>query len=240
MSVIKRSKRIIKSLAPAKVVQARLHKRVMMDFAEKIGLVYFGYVDQRSDEHRLVRGLTMSTRHHDNHYCIGTFQGYDMTLVERSDTITFPGKASQTHDWIIMEFDLHTAVDVPHVFVGLRSHTDTFYAHLFTKFPTLAKAPLGAFGGYLPSFTNNYSVYTPPVNVESAQRIIDPSVAQVMGDHFGNLMVELHEGSVYIYAEDQRPTQALLDRMLKFGIWLAASVDARLAPVRHNEEDSLF
>jgi len=61
-----------------------------------------------------------------------------------------------------------------------------------------------------------------------------------MGDHFGNLMVELYEGSVYIYAEDQRPTQALLDRMLKFGVWLAASVDARLAPLHHNEEDSLF
>jgi len=164
MSVVKKGKQIIKSLAPAKVVQARLHKRVMMDFAEKVGLVYFGYVDQRSDEHRLVRGLTMSARHHDNHYCIGTFQGYDMTLVERSDTIAFPGKSTRTHNWIIMEFDLHTNVDVPHVFVGLRSHNDTFYAHLFTKFPTLAKAPLGAFGGYLPSFTNKYSVYTAPVH----------------------------------------------------------------------------
>lgn len=240
MSVVKKGKQIIKSLAPAKVVQARLHKRVMMDFAEKVGLVYFGYVDQRSDEHRLVRGLTMSARHHDNHYCIGTFQGYDMTLVERSDTIAFPGKSTRTHNWIIMEFDLHTNIDVPHVFVGLRSHNDTFYAHLFTKFPTLAKAPLGAFGGYLPSFTNKYSVYTAPVHIEATQRIIDPSVAQVMGDHFGNLMVELYEGSVYIYAEDQRPTQALLDRMLKFGVWLAASVDVRLAPPHHNKEDSLF
>ena len=240
MSVIKKSKHMIKALAPAKMIQARLHKRVMMDFADRIGLVYFGYVDQRNDEHRLVRGLTMSTRHHDNHYCIGTFQGYDMTLVERSDTILFPGKPSQTHDWIIMEFDLHANVDLPHIFVGLRSHNDTFYAHLFTKFPALTKAPLGTFSGYLPSFTNRYTVYTAPVYIEVAQRLIDPSVAQVMGDHFGNLMVEISEGSVYVYAEDQRPSQALLDKMLKFGVWLASSIDARVAPAHHNEENSLF
>lgn len=238
MSVIKKSRRIITSLAPAKVIQARLHKRVMMEFAEKIGLVYFGYVDQRSDEHRLVRGLTMSTRHHDNHYCIGTFQGYDMTLVERSDTLTFPGKSSQSHDWIIMEFDLHTKVDLPHIFIGLRTHSDTFYAHLFTKFPTLAKAPLGTFSGYLASFTNKYTVYTSPAHLDMAQRLVDPSVAQVIGDHFGNLMIEISEGSVFIYAEDQRPSQALLDRMLKFGVWLAASIDARMMP--QQQENSLF
>lgn len=238
MSILKHGKRIVKSLAPAKVIQARLHQKVMMDFAERVGLVYFGYVDQRNDEHRLVRGLTLSLHHRDNHYCIGTFQGYDMTLVERTDTITFPGKARQAHDWIIMEFDLHTSVEIPHIFVGLRSHNDIFYSQLFTKYPTLARAPLGAFSGYLASFTNKYAVFTAPVHIAAAQHLIDPSVAQVMGDHFGSLMVEISDGSVYIYAEGQRPTQALLDRMLKFGIWLASSIDARVSPKPQTETPS--
>src|ERR1044072_5775592 len=96
-----------KAFVPAKVLQSRLHKRVFMQFAEKIGLVYFGYVNQRSDEHRLVRGLTVSAGHRDSNYCVGSFQGYDIALVERIDTIRFPGKSSKTHNWIIMTFDLH-------------------------------------------------------------------------------------------------------------------------------------
>src|SRR5688572_20415029 len=118
-------KQFLKSFVPGQVIQSRLHRRMFQQFAEKIGLVYFGYVDQRSDEHRPIRGLTMSARHVDNHYCIGSFRGYEVALVERTDTLTFPGKPTKGHTWIVMMFKLNVAVDLPHVFVGLHSHSET-------------------------------------------------------------------------------------------------------------------
>jgi hypothetical protein len=217
--------RVLQTFAPAKVIQSRLHKRVMMEFAEKAGLVYFGYVDQHGDEHRLVRGLTVSAHHHDNHYCIGTFHGYDVTLVERTDTITFPGKTPKPHDWIIMEFDLHTKVDLPHVFLGLHSHSDTFYAHLFTKFSKLAKVSLGTFGHYDPAFTNRYTVYTEPAQAIAAEHLFNQSITKTIGEHFGNLTIEITDNNLYFYAEHQRPTLALLEKMLTYGAWLAESLD---------------
>jgi hypothetical protein len=226
--MIKHAKYFLKAMAPSKVLQSRLHKRVYMNFAEKVGLVYFGYVDQRSDDHRLVRGLTLSPNHRDNHYCIGTFQNYDITLVERMDTIKFPGKPVKNHTWIIMEFDLRTKVDLPHVFLGLHSHSETFYAHLFTKFATLVKAPLGTFGTYDPAFLNRYAVYTEPAKTLEAERIFDQETAKVIAQQFGSLTIEVSENCLYLYAEHQRPTEALLERMIRYGVWLAESIDTRI------------
>jgi hypothetical protein len=222
-----KSKQLLKTFVPAKVIQSRLHKHVFMQFAEKIGMVYFGYVDQRNDEHRLVRGLTVSSSHRDNHYCIGSFQGYDITLVERVDTIRFPGMPPKNQDWIIMVFDLQASVDLPHIFLGLHTHGDTFYAHLFTKFANLMKAPLGTFGAYDKAFIDRYSVYTEPAQYVVAERLFDQTVTKTIADQFGSLTVEVSEGCLYIYAEHQRPTQALLDKMLRSGVWLAQSIDAR-------------
>lgn len=216
-----------KTFVPAKVLQSRLHKRVFMQFAENAGFVYFGYVDQRNDEHRLVRGLTVSADHRDNHYCIGSYKGYDTTLVERTDTIHFPGKAPRTEEWIIMAFDLHTTVDLPHVFIGLHTHSDTFYAHLFIKFATLTKSPLGTFTAYDRSFTDRYAVYTDPSQTLIAEQLIDKNMAKIMADHFGSLTVEIADGCLYLYAWHQRPNQTVLTKILNNGVWLAHELDAR-------------
>lgn len=229
MGVLGTGKQFVKALAPAKVVQSRLHKKVIMDFAEKTGLVYFGYVDQRDDEHKLVRGLTLSSSHRDNHYCIGTYGGYDLAFVERTDTISFPHRPSRTHTWLIQAFDLRTprAHDLPHIFIGLQNHHETFYAHLFTKFATLAHVPIGMNEGYDRAFTNKYALYTPPAHMLETKDIIEPQVAKVIGDYFGILTCEIADGVLYVYAEGQRPSRALLEKMLKYGTWLASVIDTK-------------
>jgi hypothetical protein len=199
-----------------------------MQFAEKVGLVYFGYVDQRSDEHRLVRGLTVSANHRDNHYCIGDFGGYDVMLVERVDTIRFPGKPTRTHDWIIMTFDLHSKVDVPHVFLGLHTHSDTFYAHLFTKFSQLARVPLDPHDAYDQAFTSRYSMYAEPVRMFDAKHLFNHEITKTIADHFGSMTAEIVDGCLYVYAEHQRPSVQLLEKMVKYGSWLADAIDERL------------
>lgn len=222
-----KSKQFVKRLVPAKVIQSRLHKRVFMQFADKTGLVYFGYVDQRNDEHSLVRGLTVSAHHRDNHYCIGSFDDYDITLVERSDTIRFPGKPARTHEWVIMSFDLHQSVDLPHVFLGLHTHDEAFYAQLFTKFTHFTRLPLASLGGYDPGFLARYALYANPAQIVSAERLFNQAMTKIIGEQFGGLTIEISEGCLYLYSENHRPSLALLEKMIKYGVWLAKTIDAQ-------------
>lgn len=216
---------LLQRFIPAKVVKSQFHRRTYQQFAEKLGFVYFGFVDQRSDEHRLVRGLTVSATQRDNHYCVGTYEGYDISVVERTDTIVFPGKAPKPQEWIIMTFDLQRLVDLPHVFVGLHTHGDAFYAQLFTKFRHFHPVLLQESQGYDPRFLHHYAVYAKPAQALSAARLFDPAMSKVVADHFTGLTIEISEGCLYVYAEQQQPTAALLSRMLTYGTWLAKTLD---------------
>jgi len=206
---------------------ARANKRTMMHFAESMGLVYFGHVDGRGDDTQLIRGLTVSGNHHDKHYCVGSLYGYDVAYVERTDTLQVPGKPTVTHNWLVMQFDLHTTHDLPHVFLGLHTHSEAFYASLFTKFSTLQKIPLGTFETYDKAFTARYAIYTSPAKALDAERIFDSAVTQTLLKHFGTITVEIHQGCLYLYSEHRRITESLLDAMVKNGIWLAKHIDAR-------------
>lgn len=223
--LMQKSNQFLQTFVPAKVMQSRLHKKVFSHFADTMGMVYFGYVDQRDDEHKLVRGLTVSAQHRDNHYVVGSHEGYDVALLERRDTLRFPGKSTKNHTWIILTVDLHTPHDVPHIFAGLHTHGDTFYANLFTKFAMLT--PL-----VLPNadrtFVERYTMYAPPAHVVQAEQILNHDVTRVIAEHFGSLTFEVTEGTVFIYAEHQRPSQQLLSKMLQNGIWLAKYLDSVL------------
>lgn len=219
------SQRLIKSILPTSILQTRLHKRIYSQFADKIGLVYFGFVDQRKDEHRLVRGLTTSPSHRDNHYCIGSYKSYDLVLVERHDTVHFPDKPSRHHNWIIMEVDLHSSSDIPHIFIGLHSHSETFYANLFTKFSHLNKLSLGNTGIYDKSFTNKYAIYANQSHILEIEKIFNPEITKLIAKHFGSLTIEVYEGSLYLYAQHQRLTTNLLTTMLQNSYWLASRID---------------
>jgi hypothetical protein len=148
-------------------------------------------------------------------------------FLERQDDWYYPGKPKRHEKWIIMEFDLHTTVDLPHIFLGLHTSSATFYAQFFTKFHTLVKAPLGTFGAYDPSFTDRYTVYTTPAKTLDVERLFDPVIAKEMAAHFGTLTVEVSEGCLYVYSTHQRLTPQLLDAMLLNGKWLAKHIDER-------------
>src|SRR5260370_886221 len=81
-------------------------KKAIKQLARKFKLVYFGHVSQEEARYQLLRGATSSIKHVDSHYTVGSFRGYDVTLVERRDELVFPGKAPRSYHWLIMQFDL--------------------------------------------------------------------------------------------------------------------------------------
>ncbi len=200
------------------------HKRMIQSFAERSNMVYFGFVSQLSDDHRIVRGLTVSTKHHDSHYCIGTYQGYDVVFVERNDTLLTSG---HEHTWHILEFDLMNKVDLPHVFIGSPVHGNGFHSLLKAKYSSMIPAQLGLIAPYPEVFTEYFSMYTNPSQAIAAEQLISPDAAQMIGAHFKGLVVEIVDTSLYVYSEKAHLTGGLLDTMMANGTWLAKYIDEK-------------
>ena len=197
-----------------------------MQFVEQYGLVYFGHVDQHDDDHQVIRGMTVSHSHRDEHYSLGTYDSYDVSFVERTDSIKNPKtQRPQHHTWHILQFDLHSTTDLPHLFIGLHSHSESFYRQLFTKYSHLRPLPIGAMRTYDPTFISQYRVYGHPAEHLQVENLLGEVVDKVFVQNFGSLAIELHEGSLYVYSESKSLTPQLLEAMIKNGVWLARHID---------------
>ena len=225
-----RLKHRLARLAPRQLGTAAANRRAILAFAEAAGLVHFGFVDQHDDEHRIVRGATVSTHHTDSHYCIGTFNYYDVSFVERSDILRQPKEAvkggTKPHTWHIIQIDLTTKLDLPHVFLGLHSHSDAFYQQLFHKYPMFSELRLGVLQPQPPQFLSKYRVYGVPAHALDVERLLPPATTTLIADHFGSVAIEIEGNALYLYAEHKHLTVALLMTMLENGIWLANQIDA--------------
>lgn len=218
-----RIKRAIRHMTPQHVVRTRLTRRVVEQFAEKAGLVYFGYVDQR-DDHRLVRGHTVSATHIDSHYCIGTVRGYDVVLLQRNDVLVTKGQKEQRCHWLILTFDLHSPVDVPHLYVAHKGR-----AGILETIPMrLQTLNIGVLSAYPAQFTGNYTVYGQPAHAVEIEQVLSPEIASVIATHFHGASIEIEDNTVYLYIESPHPREALLEKMLSNGLWLAEQIDTRL------------
>lgn len=217
----------------ARMVGARISLR---RFANRYGLVYFGGVDRRDDEHKLVQGMTASAEHVDNHYCVGNIDGHDVILLERSDTHKFPGRPSKYYHWVILQTDLRIpGKSLPHVLIEGRHHDDTFFANLFIKHAHLKPVYAGFFAGHETRFVNHFSVYASPAELPVLAKTLTPDVTATIGQHFNRLDFEFWSDQLWVYTANPVITKSLLETMLRAGIWLAESLE-RQRPLNARRE----
>ena len=214
-------------LGPVKLAGSHLHRKVFQKFADRLGFVYFGYVDQRDDEHRLIRGLTLSPNHRDDHYTIGTYHNYDVTLCERTDTIEYSDGPRETKKWLIMAVDLHHLRDAPHVFIGQKKYSQAFYTHILTKFAYFQRFIPGSTMPYAEGFGQHFVTYSSPTHFIEAERLFGGQISETLSQHFSDFSFELAEQVLYIYSENIRATDSLLSRMLQCAAWLASELDTK-------------
>lgn len=215
-------KRSIRHMSPRHIIRSRLTQRTVRRIANKYGLVYFGAVDQRADDFKLIRGFTISRTQIDDLYTVGTVQGYDTSFVARNDLVLTRGRFEKRCHWFIVAVDLHTDTTLPHLYVGPQASNDIFEA----AYSQLRPAFLGNTAQYPAKFTSNYSVYARPADIIEIERLFPPMVASVIVSHFGNMSFELSDNTVYVYSESKYPNQAVIDKMLQNAIWLAKIFDA--------------
>jgi hypothetical protein len=202
-------------------------KRVIKQFANKYHLVYFGSVDAHEDDHELVRGVTVSATHTDTHYTVGTLQSHDIIVVQRKNTLTFPGKASSNYKWLIIQIDLDRH-DLPHIFIDAHHHDETFYANLFTALPHFQDIRQYLVG-LEPSFLKHCKVFAFPSAYGAVGRTLHPEITKTLAQHFLQFDYEIIDDRLYVYATGV-VTMTLLQEMLRVGIWLADVLDGKKIP----------
>ncbi|NCU37559.1 hypothetical protein EOL96_00640 [Candidatus Saccharibacteria bacterium] len=218
-----RTKRAFRHMTPRHIVKSRITSQVVRNFAEKVGMVYFGYVNQKSDDHRMVRGHTVSATHTDNHYCMGTLRGYDAIIVSRNDVIRARNKTKTEKrcHWLICVVDLHTKTEVPHLYVGHSSRDEAFHA----SYEQLRPIDLGIHAAYPPHFLNDYTVYGIATDGIEIEQTITPQVADVISHHFTRASIEIEDNTIYVYIESQFPDEQVLEKTLSNALWLADTID---------------
>ncbi len=217
--VLHHTAKIARRVLPGHIVRHQRTRAVIQRLADRLGLVYFGYVDQRDDDHRLVRGSTVSTTHDDYHYTVGSFQGYDVSLVVRRDSLRYSDKRLKEHFWTIVTVDLHSEVDAPHVYIAQHTVRDEMVSRLthLTALPQAGDA-----------FSKQYTLYGSMGQFIMVQSLFMQPVRDVIAREFIGTSVEVVDGTVYLYLIEKHPSRTQLERLVRNGIWLAQTIDATL------------
>lgn len=223
--IIENLLKLSKHLSMRNGISTQQRKKAILKFVNNFGFVYFGHVDQHDDEHHIIRGLTVSSSHQDEHYSVGSYDGYDVSLVDRYDILKKPNESLKTHRWLIVEIDLHNGKNIPHIFLGSHSHTDSSYAKLFTAVPTLQPVPLGTFGQHSEEFSSRYSLFAAASQFIEVERLFTANVTRTIAAHFWPLAVEIYDGALYVYIDSKNISADLIQTMVQNGVWLASKLD---------------
>jgi len=221
----KHLRKIVRALSPRELAKHVSGSKLYRKIAQEYDLVYFGAVSSQDDEHELVRGLTVSAQHNDRHYCVGTVEGYDVVLLERTDHLRFPGTPGEYYRWTIVQVDLDN-VRLPHVFLDNRSHSSAFYNILFEKYTRLQPTGLNFFADHDPKFVDHFTVYTTPEDQAEMIQVLRSDITATLAHHFTTFDFELFDDRLIVYAANKNASKQLIDHMLRAGVWMAREIES--------------
>ena len=204
----------------------RSRGNLIKGFAQKVGLVYFGSVDQHSDDHALIRGLTVSTTHQDTHYAVGSFNGYDISLVDRFDVISNASHKPSEHSWLILQVSL-TNASLPHLFLKPKGHSPESYNKFFTAFHSLTVVNELFDSSHSREFHDRYEVHSLPSRAIELELLFPSEVTSTIAARFWPHAIEIFEGNLYLYITEHRLQETMLGATLEAATWLASVVDTR-------------
>lgn len=203
--------------------QLRNRAKVLKAFANRMGFVHFGLVNQHDDDYDAIRGFTASLSHLDTDYIVGTYLGYNFRIVDRFDSYKH-GTHSHEQLWCIMEIDLHKA-QTPHIFLTPTGREAGEYDKLFSVQPYLQPINTMVLQNHSSEIHGRYQILARTTHVGDVEQLLTSPVVVGIGARFWPHGVELHNGKVYVYITQHRLTKTVLETSLASGLWLAEMLD---------------
>lgn len=214
----------LKRLIEISSFKLRERDRVLKNFSKKIGLLGFGVVDQRKDEgDSLIRGFTTSLTHHDSQYAVGTYNGFDIRVVNRFDNLRLTSLAGREQIWTILEIQL--AKREPHVCLVPTGSKGGEYARLFATLPHLL--PLNSMlklRNHSPEFHGHYQILARPSHEREIEEIFTSPIMVGIGTKLWPHGIEFNLDKLFIYITQDKLTEAMLEEALTAGLWLAETI----------------
>lgn len=217
--------RILSSLSLSRARLTYARGKTLRTVAKRFGLLSFGGVDASSDDHEVIRGLTVSTTHADKHYAVGTFDGYDVAVADRYDHSRIKG-VSDDHNWAIVQVSLQDALDLPHVFL-LPLHRVEHFDQLFTGSRQLSPVHQYSESEAPAEFIQRYQLYVAPRDAFDAEAFLTPEFYRGISVHFWPHAIEIKDGKVLVYITEHRLEETVLESAIQAALWLADWLDTR-------------
>ena len=205
-------------------LSVRQRGKVLRSFAETMGFVYFGNVNQHEDEVDVIRGFTTSLSHQDRHYAVGTYNGYNIRFVDRSDVIDAPGGKRYRQTWLVIEIELETH-GIPHMAFVPTGATARDYARLYSVNPTLMPLNSMLATNHSPEFYGRYQILAATTHARRIDAMFPSPVMVTMGVKLWPHGIEVARHKLNIYITEHRLTKTVLEATLASGLWLAETID---------------
>lgn len=193
--------------------------RIIRSVSERIGLVYFGTVNPRSDDHDSIRGITVSTKHMDRHFAVGAYDGYDISLADRTYQ---PLHSDTKHTWCVLQVQLQTA-QLPYMLITPNIHTKEFEGVISLN-RTILSIPLTS---YPHEFSSRYSIYMSSHDAHTVETVLPAKLAHESAVRLWPYAVEIHKNKMYFYITEHRLTETVLGSAIESALWLADYFDTQ-------------
>lgn len=205
---------------------SRLRQRgsALRRFSHTIGLVYFGTVHQHDDEHDAIRGFTASLTHKDTHYAVGTYNGFNIRVVNRFDVIRSVGNSYHEQLWTIIEIELDTK-GVPHMFFVPTGREAGEYGRIYATQPQLQPLNSTFWDTKSPEFHGRFQILASPTHAHRVETLFTSPVIVGIASRFWPHGIEIEHGKILIYITEHRLDKAVLEIALASGLWLAETID---------------
>lgn len=214
----------IKALVAQNAPTVKKRGYSIKSFANKSGFIYFGSIDRKRDDIEIIRGITASTTHHDTHYAVGSYDDYDLQIVDRFDVFYDDNRKTKVTYWMIMQADLKNAQSLPHMFLFPTAVYNPAFRHLFNAFNGLQPINSLLYDQHTPEFHNRYQLYVAPAHAAYAEKFFNKNTTQIIATHFWPHAVEVIGSKIYLY-DTENITQDRLSAQLKLIAWLAETFD---------------
>lgn len=200
--------------------QTRKRSRTLSSFYDTVGLVNFGVASQHDDEFDVIRGFSSSLTHLDADFAVGSYNGFDIRMVDRTDTVTLPGRKNIQQSWCIMEIHLHVR-NMPHFFFIPTGPEGNSYTRLFQSQPYMQPISDVAQLNRSPQFHGRYQLLARLTKAPDLEHLMTSPVIVGVGDRFWPYGVEIEHGRLYIYITDKKLDKNKLGQTLASALWLA-------------------
>lgn len=214
-------RQLFKRFSPA------LHKRgvTLRKFSHSVGLVHFGTVHQHDDEFSAIRGFTASITHRDTHYAVGTYDGYNIRLVNRFDVVRIAGNPHHEQLWTILEIELNNRKGLPHAFFVPTGTEGGEYGRLYATQPNMHPLNSMVFNHHSPEFHGRFQIFASATHSHKVETLFSSPIIVGIGARFWPHGIEIEHGKLLIYITQHRLTKTVLDATLASGLWLAETID---------------